>query len=96
MDLELKCMILEEFSRDFTVGELDREFFSDFVIYNDLGLPLAQSVVYKLADLTEGGTRAIEETWINLCDLLELDPEEEYDGFEEMLDLFESDIDYKE
>lgn len=96
MDLELKCMILEEFSRDFTVGELDREFFSDFVIYNDLGLPLAQSVVYKLADLTEEGTRVIEETWINLCDLLELDPEEEYDDFEEMLDLFESDIDYKE
>jgi len=96
MDLELKCMILEEFSRDFTVGELDREFFSDFVIYNDLGLPLAQSVVYKLADLTEEGTRVIEETWINLCDLLELDPEEEYNDFEEMLDLFESDIDYKE
>lgn len=91
MDLELKCMILEEFSRDFTVGELDREFFSDFVIYNDLGLPLAQSVVYKLADLTEEGTRVIEETWHNLCDLLDLDPLEEYLSLDEMIDIYELD-----
>ena len=93
MDLELKCMILEEFSRDFTVGELDREFFSDFVIYNDLGLPLSQAIVYKLADLTEDGIKLIEETWYNLCDLLDLDPLEEYLSLDEMIDIFEDDED---
>jgi len=96
MDLEEKAAIIEEFSKAFTTGYIDREFFSDFVIYNDLGIPIAQMISYQLGSLNESGQSVLEETWINLCDLLELNPEEEYDDFEEMLDLFESDIDYKE
>lgn len=93
MDLEQKCAVLEEFSRAFTTGEIDREFFSDFVIYNDLGLPLAQGLVYGLAELTDQGEKQVEETWVQLCELLFLDPTEEYEDFDEMLDIFEDEID---
>ncbi len=53
MTIEKISEILEEFAREFTAGNLDREFFTDFVIYNDLGIPLAQTVVYGLSKPTE-------------------------------------------
>ena len=62
MDIKKISEILEEFARDFTTGELDREFFKDFVIYNDLGIPLAQAVTYELAEPTEAGEGVIVET----------------------------------
>jgi hypothetical protein len=89
MDTESISQIIEEFARDFTAGDIDRDFFGDFVIYNDLGMPLAQAVVYKLATLTSEGESLIWETWNNLCDLLDLDPTEDYEDFDEMLDEYE-------
>lgn len=91
MDFEQKCAIIEEVARDFTVGDLDREFFSDFIIYNDLGLPLAQIIVYDLGTLNSDGEKVVEETWKNLCELLDLDPDEEYLSLDEMLDIYELD-----
>jgi len=91
MDTESKCLILEELSKAFTFGELDRDFFSEFIIYNDLGLPLAQMVVYDLGTLKPDGERVIEETWESLCHLLVLDPEAEFEDLDDMLDEYESD-----
>lgn len=93
MNTEEKCAILEQFSKQFTIGEIDREFFGDFVLYNDLGVPLASLIVYGLADATSEGQAIIDETWTHLCELLDLDPEDDYDDFDEMLDLFEEDLD---
>lgn len=93
MDIQSMSRILEEFSRDFTVGDLDREFFSDFVIYNDIGLPLAQSVVYELANPTQAGQNVIKETWINLCNILEVDPNEEYEDLDDMFDMYDEEED---
>lgn len=87
MDIENIAKILEEFSRDFTIGDIDREYFSDFVIYNDVGLPLAQSVVYDLATPTEEGRSLIIETWNNLCEILGADPEEEYSDLDDVFGL---------
>lgn len=93
--LEIKQMseILEDFARQFTVGEIDREFFSDFLIYNDIGLPLAQCIVYKLVEPTQEGRAVVLETWVNLCELLDIDSTQEYEDFDEMLDVFEDGID---
>jgi len=91
MDLEQKCAILEEFSRMFTTGDIDRDFFSDFVIYNDMGLPLAQGLAYNLCTLTEEGQKIVEETWAGLCDTLLLERDWEYLSFDEMLDIFDAD-----
>lgn len=86
MDIESISKILEEFARDFTTGDLDRDFFSEFVIYNDLGVPLAQAVVYELATPTKEGESLILETWNNLCELLEVSPVEEYEDLDDLLD----------
>jgi|DEB0MinimDraft_6_1074348.scaffolds.fasta_scaffold00565_9 hypothetical protein len=91
MDTETKCLILEELSKAFTFGELDREFFSEFIIYNDLGLPLAQMVAYDLGTLNNDGKKIIDETWLSLCNLLNLDPTEEFQNIDDMLDEYESD-----
>lgn len=86
MDIENISKILEEFARDFTTGDLDRDFFSEFVIYNDLGVPLAQAVVYELATPTKEGESLIFETWNNLCELLEVSPIEDYEDLDDLLD----------
>lgn len=85
MEFEQKCVIIEEVARDFTVGDLDREFFSDFIIYNDLGLPLAQIVVYDLGTLNVEGKNIVEETWQELCLLLDVDADDEYDDLDDMI-----------
>lgn len=85
MEFEQKCVIIEEVARDFTVGDLDRDFFSDFIIYNDLGLPLAQIVVYNLGNLNDDGKKVVEETWQELCMLLDIDPDDEYDDLDDMI-----------
>lgn len=86
MEFEQKCAIIEEVARDFTVGDLDRDFFSDFIIYNDLGLPLAQIVVYDLGNLNSEGKRIVEETWQELCLLLDADPDEEYFDLDDIIE----------
>ena len=90
MEFEQKCAIIEEVARDFTIGELDREFFANFIIYNDLGLPLAQIVTYNLGTLNSEGKKVVEETWKGLCKLLEVDPELEYEDLDEMIEEGES------
>lgn len=91
MDTEATAKILEEFAREFTAGNIERDFFEDFVIYNDLGIPLAQALVYSLATPTKLGEALIRETWEALCAELELDPDEEYEDFDEMLVEYEED-----
>lgn len=93
LDIEKISEILEDFARQFTTGEVDREFFSDFLIYNDLGIPLAQCVVYGLATPTQEGSAVILETWNNMCSLLDIDPTEEYEDFDDCIDDSESDED---
>ena len=86
MEFEQKCAIIEEVARDFTIGELDREFFADFIIYNDLGLPLAQIVTYNLGTLNGEGKKVVEETWKGLCLLLDADPDEEYFDLDDIIE----------
>lgn len=86
METKDKALILEQFARAFTLGEINRDFFTDFVIYNDLGIPLAQVVTYSLADLTEEGQNFLEETWQEFCILLDIDPDDEYDNLDDMIE----------
>lgn len=89
METKDKALILEQFARAFTLGEINRDFFTDFVIYNDLGIPLAQVITYNLADLTEEGQNFLEETWQEFCDICGVDSEDEYEDFDEMIELLE-------
>lgn len=91
LNVEEISKIIEDFARQFTTGEIDREFFSDFLMYNDLGVPLAQCVVYELVTPTQEGNSVILETWKNLCDLLDVDSTVDYEDFDEMVEEAEGD-----
>lgn len=93
MEIENICEIIEEFSRDYSSEELNTDFFSDFVNHNDIGIPLAQCIVYKLATPTDIGKQMIIDTWNNLCEILEVDPTETYQDLDDMFDQLEEDDD---
>ena len=85
MDVEEICEILEEFAREFTVGNLKRGLFLQFLVYNDLGLPLAQAYHYDLAELTEEGETLVIETWEEFCRRLAIDSDEPYEDLNDCL-----------
>ena len=89
MDIKTKCDIIEEFMRDYTLhDESDEGYVDEFIQFNDLGIPLAQSVSYDLATLTSNGEFLVNETWLAFCLLFNVDPEGDYQNLDEF---FESD-----
>lgn len=91
MNVEQASKIIEEVAKEFTEGNIDRDFFSQFIIYNDLGIPLAQSLVYNLSTPTADGERLIMETWNNFCELLDIDPQDDYEDLDEIFEIYEED-----
>jgi hypothetical protein len=88
MDIETKCDIIEEFVREYFLKDIfvDDEEVQDFIEYNNLGIPLAQSVSYKLATPTEEGFQLIQETWQFLCSVFDVDSDGEYEDLDEFLE----------
>ena len=78
---EDQCAILA----DLWLNYKSNEELEDFVEYNDLGLPLAYCIHTGLAMATEEGIPYVEETFNLLCTALELDPDADYIGLNEML-----------
>lgn len=66
---EDKCVILGDVWINY---KLDEEF-SDFVSYNDLGLPLAFAISEGIVDTTEIATKFINETFDLLLSALGVD-----------------------
>jgi hypothetical protein len=88
MDVENKSKIIEEFVRDFVSDELSYEDIdvSNFLLYNDLGVPLSQALTYDLvSQLTPEGEKVIEETWFNLCELFGSDPTQDYVDLDDVI-----------
>ncbi len=85
--LENKCSIIEEFMRNFSFmpETYNNQYYLDFKIYNDLGVPLAQAFEYNLIKFEKEGEELINETWINFCNMLEVDPDEEYKSLLEII-----------
>ena len=80
---DIKYAILSDL---WTQYKTDKEF-ADFFEYNDLGLPLAFMIEQKIVESTPVAQVYIEETFELLVESLGLDPEEEYESIEEMLEL---------
>ena len=57
--------------------------FSDFIEYNDIGLPLAYFVHTELVEPTEKAVQFVEETYNLLCAALDLDLDGEYENLNE-------------
>jgi hypothetical protein len=84
---DLQCELIEEFVRGNTHADGTYSYpeVAAFIKANDLGVPLAQANEYGLARLMEDGEKLVQETWTNLCNLLSIDPDGDY---EELSDLF--------
>jgi hypothetical protein len=77
-----KCEILAEVHLEAT-WNID---LNDFRDYNDLGLPLAYSVDKDLIEIKEGGKEHIEDSWNNLCEMLGVNKEDEFEDSDDMLE----------
>lgn len=87
MDIDKKCSIIEEFMRNFSFmpETYNHDDFINFRIYNDLGIPLAQAYEYDLVKLEPEGVNLVNETWINFCKMLEIDPEGDYNSISDFI-----------
>ena len=82
MDTTTKTKIIEDFVGDYGKDEQ----YSDFFIYNDLGVPLALMVNNKMVTLLDEGIDVINETYIMLCDILEVDKDKEYTEYSDFIE----------
>lgn len=85
MEIEAKASIIEEFIRDFVLHapQIPQDIV-EFMTYNDVGIPLAQCVTYGLATATDEGEIVIEETWRGLCQMVDADPDKDYDDLDDV------------
>jgi len=64
----------------------DDDAFKEFTDYNDLGLPLAHVCAVGLAEINPNGKDFIWDTYILFAKAMGLDPDEEFENIEEMID----------
>lgn len=82
MDHLNKAQIISEF----TTQNKKTPAFKEFFIYNDLGVPLSLAYANNLiVKLSSDGLSVIDETWKMLCLHIGVDPEEEYEGIDDLL-----------
>lgn len=77
-----KVEILNDFYMDYSGSDQ----YADFIEIHDLGLPAAVLSFNGSATLTEIGIKNVEETWIDFCELLEIDHYGEYESLESMIE----------
>ena len=80
MDNSTKAEILVQFTQD----NFNDEMYEDFFDYNDLGIPMAIAVVQEMVILTDKGEELLDETWIELCNLFDADPNSEYESIDDV------------
>lgn len=90
MDSKLysKCKIMWEVNDLILNGEDEhwRETFGEWAWRNDVGIPIAISVAYDCVDtLTEVGVKSVNEAWLDLCRIVMVDSDAEYEFFEDMV-----------
>jgi hypothetical protein len=73
---------------DLWLNYRDDDEFTDFVSYNDIGLPLAYVISNGIVETTEVATRFIDETFDLM--LAGLGVEDSEEGFELIEDVFEA------
>ena len=73
--LKTKAEIIVEFTQE----NIHDEEFNEFFDYNDLGVPLAIAITQDMVDLTDSGLEIFEETWSDLCEIYDANPEEPYE-----------------
>ena len=83
MDNRTKAEILVQFTQD----NFNDEMYEDFFDYNDLGIPMAIALTQEMVILRDSGEKLLEETWIELCQLFNADPNGEYETIDDVTSL---------
>ena len=68
---------------DFWLGYKDNPEFSDFIQYNDLGLPISYAISTNIVKTTETANRFVDETFDLLLEAMGIEDE----GFDSLDDL---------
>jgi len=82
MDTAKKCELIEEF----TTKAIKSGVYKEFTEYNDLGIPLATCVVAELVDIKNDAKEIIDETYLQMCKVLEVNPNKEYSSFDDLVE----------
>jgi hypothetical protein len=82
MDFIEKARLIVAFCEE----NLEDENYLDFFNYNDLGIPLAISLVLEHVKLRSAGEEIIAETWIGLCSILSTDPNGNYESLDALVE----------
>ena len=75
-----------EILHDFYMNYSSSNEYVDFMKIQDLGLPAAVLSFNGSANLTDIGIKYVEETWIALCELFEVDHHGEYDDYDSFME----------
>lgn len=84
MDIDNKIQAIVEFST--SLMSLETGLHDDFFTYNDLGIPLAISVNADLCTLNDEGVKIIDDTFVQLCKEMDIDPDKDYKDYDDMID----------
>ena len=84
MDTDNKIQAIVEFST--STITLETGLHDDFFTYNDLGIPLAISVNANLCTLNDEGVKIIDDTFVQLCKEMDIDPDKDYKDYDDMID----------
>lgn len=76
-----KCRVINEVWERYHNDKM----WSPFFLIYDIGIPLARLIVLEAAEPNERGVESINETWLELCRIIMVDPEGDYDLLDEML-----------
>ena len=92
--LENKCRILSDLWIHQKDGEKEEDFVEEYdlhelIRYGDLGLPLAHFVHHDLVTLNEESIKLINETYDILVEFLDLDPNEDFETFQQIINELE-------
>jgi hypothetical protein len=82
MDTRTKAEILVQFTQD----KVNDDDYQEFFDYNDLGIPLSIAIDQEMVILTNKGEELINETWLELCELFNADPNSDYESIDDLAD----------
>lgn len=61
---------------------------TDWAYINDVGIPIASVVsTGYVSEITDRGVQAVNKTWLDLCRIVMVDSDEQYDFFDDMLEI---------
>ena len=75
---------------EFYSRELESELYQPFFDCNDIGMPVAFMCWRGMATPTEKSTYYLNSTWIEFCEMFEIDPLCQFDTLDEFLEFLTS------